>query len=179
MMLTKLIQLEGKLKKKKNINRLLRVKKINEYFVFANASFEVFKEFIKRWGEDEENADPKAESAILGMYANGKICLDIARNINQEITDNDLSKIRSEKQNWAKHFSNFRNDATSHPINKEANYFSFVFGLSNRPPYMTMQLLDQSTLDEIKSYQIDPFVDIKSLYNYLENLAEIYEKNWV
>ncbi|MBU1864749.1 MAG: hypothetical protein KKH94_13920 [Candidatus Omnitrophica bacterium] len=178
MILIKLIQLKRKLKEKKDINRLLKVSKIIDYFVFANASFEVFKEFIKRWEDDEKNADSKAESAILGMYANGKICLDIAKSINQGITDKDLGKIRIGKQDWVKHFSNFRNDATAHPINNNANYFSFVFGLRNRPPYMTMQLLNQSTLNEIKSYQIDPSFDIKNLYNYLESLAEIYERNF-
>ena len=102
--------------------------KIVDYFVLANASFEIFKEFIKRWSNDEKHADFKPSTAIFSMYTNGKICLDLTKNINQKINDEDLKKMRLQNQSWAKHFNDFRNDASSHPINKRANYFSFVPG---------------------------------------------------
>ena len=80
---------------------------------------------------------------------------------------------------WAIRFIDFRNDFGSHPLNKRVGCYSHVVSFGNQKPKLIVEILDMKTYEIIKSYEINPNEDIKKLYEYLEELAEIYETQWV
>jgi len=156
-------------------DQILRTQVLIHFFAYANAGYETFKKYMEFWVSENEKVEHHMTAAVLSMYANGKVCLQISQKINDEIENDKLGILRNKEKAWAVRFNGFRDDA-NHPVNDQ-NFF-VVSRIGNTPPNFTIRMLDKNSLEEKKKYDINPEEDLKKLHSYLEQLASIYEEEW-
>jgi hypothetical protein len=176
MKLDKLITLRGKLKKS---DQLLRITKIIENFDLAKSAYEIFKEYRNMWVKDmKEEYELKSIAALQCLYLCGRVCLYITEGINKQIKTQEINPIRTNYKEWVKKFIDFRNDFGSHSLNEKNKYYSEIAMFGNLVPNLKVENHYIDSLKIAKSYEVNPTEDINNLFNYLEELADIYEKQW-
>jgi hypothetical protein len=185
MQLTELVKLLTELKKNTNevTDQIVKIEKIIEYFNLASASSEIYQEYLTKWikhirDDNREEFEFKAISGIFSLYVAGRVCLFITRNINEGIKNDELKKLNSDNKEWVKKFVDFRNNFPAHPLENES-YYSELVGFGNCIPNLTVDVYKIKQNELFKSFEINPQEDIQKLHDYLEKLANIYEKYWV